>query len=110
MDGVYARMLALSIRQVACACRHQEAMFEFQTALGIRQKHLGSEHPEVGRVYDCMGVALRSMGQYREAFEKHEIAIKVLERELIQKRVLCGDDAQRWYFEVRRLVAACSSG
>jgi tetratricopeptide (TPR) repeat protein len=57
---------------------YEQAGKLFLKALEIREKVLGSDHPETGKLLSLLATYMRGQGQYKEAEVLYERALKVL--------------------------------
>src|SRR5262249_28742087 len=59
--------------------KFEEARRHLKQALDVRQKALGSEHPEVARTLNTLGIALKESGQYEESLGYLQKALQISE-------------------------------
>ena len=60
--------------------RYEEGESHFQRSLGILNKAVGPEHPEVANTLLEYGNLLRKQGRYQEAESRYEGALKMAEK------------------------------
>jgi tetratricopeptide (TPR) repeat protein len=54
----------------------------YQEALRIRQKVLGSEHPDTALSLDCLAVLYQTMGEYTKAEPLYQEAVRIRQKVL----------------------------
>jgi serine/threonine-protein kinase len=57
--------------------QYEEARLKHESALELRQKALGAEHPLVAASYNNLGIVLAEMGQYEEARASYDRALQL---------------------------------
>jgi tetratricopeptide (TPR) repeat protein/tRNA A-37 threonylcarbamoyl transferase component Bud32 len=62
--------------------RYEEALDQDRRALAIRQRTLGSEHPEIAQTLGAIGLALNDLGRTEEALATDRQSLAIFERML----------------------------
>ena len=68
--------------------QNDQALFSFNTALGIETRELGERHPTVASTKITIGVILQSQGNHEDALKKYDEAFDVLEKDHSHKSAL----------------------
>ena len=62
--------------------RHREARTTLESCLAIREKILGSDHPEVAITLNNLAIALQELGEYKQAVASYQRALAIEEKAL----------------------------
>ncbi len=54
----------------------------YQKCLAIDEKSLGTEHPEIAKIYNNIGLLLNDEGEYQEAFSVYQKCLAIQEKVL----------------------------
>ncbi|OUL28003.1 tetratricopeptide repeat protein [Nostoc sp. RF31YmG] len=65
-----------------CNIPYSEAEPLYQTALSLRQRLLGQEHPDVATSYNNLAALYDSQGRYSEAEPLYQKALEIAKRSL----------------------------